>query len=97
MQLVKGLNGDRERRIKTTIVLLELLSSLRLTLKISGFGDALPTALGHSYFYFCFSSHFSPKSYAPNRKKNNFPPKNNPNTLTQHLVTGTQKYRLLFY
>ena len=25
------------------------------------------------------------------------PPKKNPNTLTQHLVTGTQKYRLLFF
>ena len=34
-------------------------------------------------------------------KKNNSlpppPPKKNPNTLTQHLVTGTQKYRLLFF
>ena len=34
-------------------------------------GDCLTFfySLGHSYFYFCFSSHFSEKSYAPNRKK----------------------------
>ena len=34
----------------------------------------MKTNLGHSYFYFCFSSHFSEKSYAPNRKKNKSPP-----------------------
>ena len=50
---------------------------------------------GHSYFYFCFSSHFPSKSFAPNR--NPLPPKKNPNTLTQHPVTGTQKYRLFFF
>ena len=49
-----------------------------LILKFESFGHFDFFLLGHSYFYFCFSSHFSEKSYAPNRKKNNFLPKKIP-------------------
>ena len=40
----------------------------------------------HSYFYFCFSSHFSEKSYAPNRKKNNPPPKKKKIPIPSHSI-----------
>ena len=51
------------------------------------------------YFYFCFSSHFSEKSYAPNRKKIISPPKKSqyPHTASGHRHAEVESTDFCFF